>query len=81
MIVIVQDTWRAVLVIVVAVLLRDAFADRPAAPPHPAAWQPPGAWQPVQPPIVATPEPERPLRRVAQSFLDLADSVIGVVRR
>jgi hypothetical protein len=81
MIVIVRDTWRAVLVVVVAVLLRETFAERPAVQAT-ASWPvQPGAWQPVQPPIVVTQAPERPLRRVAQSCLDLADSVIGVVRR
>lgn len=78
-----RDTWRAVLVVVVAVLLREVFAGRPAAPapsvatqmqfqPMPA-WPQPPAWQPV--------EPDRPLRRVATALTELGDSVIGVVRR
>ena len=80
MIGIVRDTWRAVLV---AVLLREFFAERPVAPPAPPAvatqWQP-QQWQP--PPIVVTQQqPQRPLRRVGEAFVDLADSVIGVVRR
>lgn len=83
MIGIVRDTWRAVLVVVVAVLLREMFAGQPAAPPV--------VWQPAQPPTVATPmmmpagwqqqpEPRRPLRRVGAAFVELAESVIGVVR-
>jgi hypothetical protein len=76
----VRDTWRAVLVVVVAVLLREVFAERPAAAPAP----PPVVtqWQPVMPPpTVATQEPSRPLRRVGEAFVDLADSLIGVIRR
>ena len=80
MIGIVRDTWRAVLVVVVAVLLRGVFAERPA-PPATASWQPaPGAWQPAPTPIVITQPPERPLRRVAQAVTELGDSLIGVVR-
>jgi hypothetical protein len=85
MIVMVRDTWRAVLVVVVAVLLRDVFAERPAAvaPAPPAVatqWQA-QAWQPAPAPSVATQNPDRPLRRVAQAVVELGDSVIGVVRR
>lgn len=76
----VRDTWRAVLVVVVAVLLRGVFAE-PPAPPATASWQPaPGAWQPAPTPIVITQPPERPLRRVAQAVTELGDSLIGVVR-
>lgn len=76
----VRDTWRAVLVVVVAVLLRGVFAEQPA-PPATASWQPaPGAWQPAPTPIVITQTPERPLRRVAQAVTELGDSLIGVVR-
>lgn len=79
MIGIVRDTWRAALVVVVAVLLRSVFATpgawQPAAPPPVVAWQAPGSWQP------APPQPERPLRRVAAALTELGDSVIGVVRR
>lgn len=84
MIGIVRDTWRAVLVVVVAVLLREGFSERPAVPSwpaHPGAWQPaPGAWQPAPTPIVVTQPQERPLRRVAAALTELGDSVIGVVR-
>lgn len=80
MIGIVRDTWRAVLVVVVAALLREVFAERPAAAPTvatsvPMQWAPPPAWQPAAPP------PDRPLRRVAAALTELGDSVIGVVRR
>jgi hypothetical protein len=72
----VRDTWRAVLVVVVAVLLREVFAERPAPPPVVTQWQPV-----MPPPFVATQEPSRPLRRVGEAFVDLADSLIGVIRR
>lgn len=77
----VRDTWRAVLVVVVVCLLREVFVERnptvatPAAP----AWQPAQA-QPV-PVWMPQTEPPRPLRRVGEAFLELADSVMGVVRR
>lgn len=71
---------------------REAAAPRPWQPVHswpqamnerPAAWpQPqaaPPAWQPAAP-VYVQPAPERPLRRVAGSFVDLADSVLGVIR-
>jgi len=81
----VRDTWRAVLVLVVGVLLLEAAGLRrrePAAAPPPTVatqWQPMPAWQP-QPPIVVTSEPERPLRRVASAVTELFDSAIGVIR-
>jgi hypothetical protein len=52
MIGIVRDTWRAVLVVVVVVLLRDVLAERPAAAPAPPAVAT-SAWQ-QPPPTVAT---------------------------
>lgn len=90
MIGIVRDIVRAVLVLVVlAVGLellqahREAAGRLPqAAGPVAPAWQPaapPPAWQPAAP-IYVQPAPERPLRRVAGSFVDLADSVLGVIR-
>jgi hypothetical protein len=93
MIGIARDTWRAVLVVVVAVLLREVFAERPAAAPQPtpavatSGWQQP-AWHnpavatswPVQQ-IVLEPQPARPLRRIGEAFVDLGDAVIGAVRR
>jgi hypothetical protein len=82
MIGIVRDTWRAVLFVVVACLLREVFAER--APPAVATQVAP-AWQPVHVPVMPAhapmQHPERPLRRVGSAFVELADSVIGVVRR
>lgn len=78
MIGVVRDTWRAVLVVVVAVLLREVFAERPA-PASPTVATPT-----VQTPVFIMPPqspPDRPLRRVAQAFTELGDSVIGVIRR
>lgn len=85
MIGIARDCVRAVLVLVVlAVGLEMLQAHREAAVrlPPPPAWQPaasPPAWQPAAP-VYVQQAPERPLRRVAGSFVDLADSVLGVVR-
>lgn len=91
MIGIVRDTWRAVLIVVVVVLLREVLAERPAATPtvatsgwhQPApAWQPPTVatnW-PVQQIVVEQPQ-ARPLRRIGEAFVDLGDAVIGAVRR
>jgi hypothetical protein len=90
MIGLVRDTWRAVLVVVVAVLLRGVFAERPAAPPAPVApawqpaavqWSPPtvatGGWQPMPAQAVET---QGPIRRVARELVDLSEAVLGVVR-
>lgn len=87
MIAIIHDCVRAVLVLVVlAVGLEILQVHREAAaPPRPwqpatAAWQQPQppAWQPVHslPPAGS----ERPIRRVASSVVDLAESVLGVFR-
>ena len=86
MIVIVRDTWRAVLVVVVVTVLRGLPAEKPAAPTvatMPPA--PPVQWQPPPPPqqivIHQQPQPpERPLRRVAAALTEVGDSVIGVFR-
>jgi hypothetical protein len=86
MIGIVRDIVRAVLVLVVlAVGLELLQAHREAAAPRP--WQPaamppvaPPAWQPMQTVVIQPPPPAQPIRRVASSFVDLADSLIGVVR-
>ena len=90
----IRDTWRAILVLTVGCLLVEASrldrqvpAVQPAQPAAPAwpppmqgSWGPPPAvatnWQPP-PPIVAT---ERPIRRVARTLVDLADSVLEVIR-
>jgi hypothetical protein len=87
----VRDTWRAVLVVVAAILLREVFAGREAAvTPAPAApqtvatqmqFQPMPAWPQPQPPAWQPAEPDRPLRRVAAALTELGDSMIGVVRR
>jgi hypothetical protein len=94
MIVIVRDTWRAVLVIVVVTVLRGLPAERPAAPTV-ATTMPPSRqmpWQPPPPPPPPQPQPqqivihqqpqppERPLRRVAAALTEVGDSVIGVFR-
>lgn len=81
MIVIVRDTWRAVLVLVVGTLLAAMHNNKPTATQAPApVWQPQvQVWQPPQQQW-AQPQPERPLRRVASAMTELADSVIGVVR-
>lgn len=89
----IRDTWRAVLVVVTAALLREiALLPRPAVPAATLAvatnWQPP-------PPAVATPWPpqqtvawmpvaEPPadgrIRRAARSVVDLAEAFLEVVR-
>jgi hypothetical protein len=89
MIGIVRDTWRAVLVLVVAVLLRGIVAEEPAPAspptwqPAPIQWQPPpvatGAWQPAAAPPPAV-ETKGPIRRVARELVDLSEAVIGVLR-
>jgi hypothetical protein len=89
MIGIVRDTWRAVLVLVVAVghPRQVAAAPTPArAPPWqpaPVQWQPPpvatGAWQPAAAPPPAV-ETKGPIRRVARELVDLSEAVIGVLR-
>ena len=96
----IRDTWRAVLVVVTAALLREIVllprpAVVPAAPAVATNWQAPSptvatGWQqaPWQPPAVATwpqpqpqPQPQPgPIRRVARELVDLADTVIEVVR-
>lgn len=86
MIGIVRDIVRAGLVLVVlAVGLEILQVHREAAaPPPPPAWQPAApapAWQPAPQAVYVQPQtPERPLRRVASSVVDLAESVLGVIR-
>lgn len=90
----IRETWRAVLVVVTAALLREVvLLPRPAVPAATPAvatnWQAPPTtvatgWQqaPWQPPTVATwPQPQPgPIRRVARSVVDLADTVWEAVR-
>lgn len=95
MIGLVRDTWRAVLVVVVVIVLREVLADRPA-PSQPVAAPPmqtmplPGPtpqWQPA--PVYGNPyqqpAPEqrndRPLRRIGSAVIELGDSLLGAVRR
>lgn len=89
MIGIVRDIVRAGLVLVVlAVGLELLQTHREAArPPDPPPWQPavipqaaPPAWQPAAAVYAQPPQAERPLRRVAGSVVDLADSILGVIR-
>lgn len=90
-----RDTWRAVLVVVTAALLREIILlPRPAVPAATPAvatsWQPPPpavgtGWQPqYQAQWAAMPaaEPPRPgpIRRVARSVVDLADTVWEAIR-
>lgn len=77
---IVRDTWRAVLVLIVGVLLMEARDLRRKEPPAPPTVT--TNWQPA-PPYMPTPmvqQPERPLRRVASAIMEFGESVIGVVR-
>lgn len=92
----IRDAWRAVLVVVTAALLREiVLLPRPVVPAATPAvatnWQaPPPAvatgWQqaPWQPPAVATwplaGQQPGPIRRVARSVVDLADTVWEAVR-
>lgn len=71
MIGIVRDVVRAGLVLFVLAASREILRE---PPPPPVAWQPAPVWQPV-----AVPQ-ERPIRRVASSVVDLAESVLGVIR-
>lgn len=80
----IRDTWRAVLVVVTAALLREiALLPRPAVPAATPAvatgWQPQYQqhWAAMPAP---EPPPPGPIRRVAKELVDLADTVIEVVR-
>lgn len=76
----IRDTWRAVLVVIVVLLLREILS-RPQPPvqmpihyiPAPPVYgnQPP-------PPVYGN---ERPLRRIGAAVVELGDSVIGAIRR
>jgi hypothetical protein len=79
---IVRDTWRAVLVLVVGVLLMEAGGlrrkDTPPPPSVATNWQPAPPYVPT--PMMIQQQPERPLRRVASAVMEFGDSVIGVFR-
>ena len=83
---IVRDTWRAVLVVAVAIVLREVLADRPVPPqpvaamPAPFMAMPAPAWQPLPPPP-PVPEHPKPLRRIGSAVVELGDSLIGAIRR
>lgn len=79
-----RDTWRAVLVLVVGVLLLEAAGLRrqepaPAPPTVTTNWQPAPPYMPT-PVVIQQQQPERPLRRVASAIMEFGDSLIGVVR-
>jgi hypothetical protein len=82
----VRDTWRAVLVLVVGVLLLEAGGLRKRTPDEVATLPPPPQvetrWVPPQPIIIQQmqPQPDRPLLRVAAAVTEFGDSVIGVFR-
>lgn len=90
---IVRDTWRAVLVVVVAIVLREVLADRPV-PPQPVAATP-TPFMAMPAPYMATPtaapapawqpapapDNPKPLRRIGSAVVELGDSLIGAIRR
>lgn len=86
MLAIVHDVIRAVLVLVVlAVGCEILAAHRGRQEPPVMATSVPvaPAWQPAVQPVwqAMPPEPQPgPIRRVARDFVDLAESVIGVIR-
>lgn len=75
MIDIVRDTWRALLVVATVALVCEIVRTPPAVATPSMATQPQYYVQPAPPP-----PPPRPLRRVAQAVVELAESVVGVVR-
>jgi hypothetical protein len=79
---ILRDAWRALLAIFVGVALIEAWRNPEQQQEQRPVWQQPHAMSYNSPPAVATSRPaaERPLRRVAGAVVDLADSIIGVVR-
>jgi hypothetical protein len=74
---ILHDIVRAALVLAVLAVGCEILAvhgQRAAPPPVVTAWQ----YQYQQPPPAV--ETQGPIRRVARDFVDLAESVIGVIR-
>jgi hypothetical protein len=81
----IRDIVRAVLVLVVLAVGCEILAvhrGRQAPPTVVTGWQPPpAAYYPYQPPPAPpSVETQGPIRRVAREFVDLAESVIGVIR-
>ena len=85
----IRDTWRAVLVVAVAVALRAIFPQwQPPAPVHVNQWQPSppvhvNQWQPPAPVHVNQWQPpaDRPLRRIGEATINLGDAILGAIRR
>ena len=77
----IRDTWRAVLVVIVVLVLREILSR-----PQPPVQMPVHYYVPAPPVYGNQPEPpvygnERPLRRIGAAFVELGDSVIGAIRR
>ena len=62
----IQDTWRCLLVLVVIAAIREPTPQQPVVYNYPQAYQPP-----VQ---------DQPLRRVGRAAMELAESLVKVVR-
>ena len=76
----IRDTWRAVLVVIVVLVLREILS-RPQPPvqmPVHYVQAPPVYGNQPAPPVYGN---ERPLRRIGAAFVELGDSVIGAIRR
>ena len=86
MIAIVHDVIRAVLVLVVLAVgceILAAHRGRQDAPAVVTSVPIAPSWQPAAPPVwqAMPPEPQPgPIRRVGREFVELAESVIGVIR-
>jgi hypothetical protein len=81
-VIIVRDTWRAILVVAVAVALKAIFSP-PAPPPAAVAWQPQPQVYVQQYPVYGNQTPVHengPIRRVGQATVELAEAVLGVIR-
>lgn len=70
---IVSDTWRAFLVVLVVVSLREK-QPAPAAPFVQSQWQPA-----YNAPVVVNAEP-KPIRRVGTALAELAESVVSLIK-
>jgi|LakMenEpi03Aug12_release.lakeMendotaPanAssembly.Ray.scaffolds.fasta_scaffold3129008_2 hypothetical protein len=68
----VLDAWRAFLVVLVVVALREPKAVQSYTPSVQSQWSP-------QAPVVVNAEPQ-PIRRVGRAFVELAESFLGVIR-